>query len=93
MDAEKVNEAVERISAMEERLDKALTVISNLEKATCAYEEYQSEIKILEDYYTSRQWKEDLELDRLGMLPPELKRGVLSEDGIYNMLERNSELQ
>ena len=40
MDIEKINEAVERISAMEERLDKALTVISNLEKATCAYEEY-----------------------------------------------------
>jgi len=27
-----------------------------------------------------------------GKLPKRLKRGVLSEDGIYNMLERNKEI-
>ena len=93
MDAERVNEAVERISAMEERLDKALMLIGGLERAASAFEQYRSEIKILEEYYTSQQWKDDLELDRSGMLPPDLKRGVLSEDGIYNMLERAGEIQ
>ena len=34
----------------------------------------------------------DFELDEEGKLPADLKRGVLSEDGIYNLLERNSEL-
>ena len=29
----------------------------------------------------------DFEADEAGLLPPDLKRGVLSEDGIYNLLE------
>ena len=28
----------------------------------------------------------DFEADEAGLLPPDLKRGFLSEDGIYNLL-------
>ena len=52
----------------------------------------QSEIKRLEDYYSGQNWKDDFALDEEGMLPSDLMRGVLSEDGIYNLLERNKEL-
>ena len=38
-------------------------------------------------YYESRVWKHDFAADEAGLLPPDLKRGVLSEDGIYNALE------
>ena len=31
-------------------------------------------------------------MDEAGKFPEKLKRGVLSEDGIWNMLERNKEL-
>ena len=31
-------------------------------------------------------------MDEEGGFPKELKRGVLSEDGIWNLLERNKEL-
>ena len=31
-------------------------------------------------------------MDEAGEFPEKLKRGVLSEDGIWNMLERNKEL-
>ena len=31
-------------------------------------------------------------MDEEGRFPKELKRGVLSEDGIWNLLERNKEL-
>jgi len=34
----------------------------------------------------SGQWLADYELDEAGGLPPDLKRGVLSEDGLYNLL-------
>ena len=37
------------------------------------------------DYYES-DWKEDYLLDELGLLPSNLKRGILSEDGIYNFI-------
>ena len=43
-------------------------------------------LQILLQYYESGQWLQDYRLDELGYLPPELKRGVLSEDGVYNFL-------
>lgn len=41
----------------------------------------------LEAYYKSPEWKRDFADDEAGRLPKGLKRGVLSEDGIYNLLE------
>ncbi|MBR6344668.1 MAG: DUF4298 domain-containing protein [Lachnospiraceae bacterium] len=49
-------------------------------------------IQELEAYYGSDEWKQDLADDEAGRLPKGLKRGVLSEDGIYNLLERYREL-
>lgn len=43
-------------------------------------------IRMLEDYMDSGQWLRDYESDEQGLLPPDLKRGVLSEDGLYNLL-------
>ena len=35
----------------------------------------------------------DYELDESGLLPKELKRGVLSEDAVYDLLEEAEELE
>ncbi len=42
----------------------------------------------LSDYYGSPAWKRDFAADEAGRLPKDLKRGVLSQDGIYDLLER-----
>ena len=42
----------------------------------------------LEAYYTSAAWKQDFEADEAGLFPERLRRGVLSEDGIYNIIEQ-----
>ena len=52
----------------------------------------REKIRELETYYTSDLWKRDFADDEAGLLPRDLKRGVLSEDGIYNLLERYSDL-
>ena len=44
-------------------------------------------LKALSDYYSSSAWKRDYAADEAGLLPKDLKRGVLSEDGIYALLE------
>ena len=44
-------------------------------------------LKALSDYYGSDEWKRDYAADEAGLLPKDLKRGVLSEDGIYALLE------
>lgn len=51
----------------------------------------QSLISELEAYYTSDEWKRDFADDEKGLLPKKLPRGVLSEDGIYNLLEEYKE--
>ncbi len=80
------------IYAMESILDKANQKMDALEKKIAELEDFQTEIQKLEAYYTSQQWKDDLAIDEAGKFPEKLKRGVLSEDGIWNMLERNKEL-
>ena len=82
----------EHICEMENILDRATQKMDELERSMAAFEELQPEIKKLEAYYTSQQWKDDLAMDEAGFLPENLKRGVLSQDGIWNMLERNREL-
>ena len=38
-------------------------------------------------YYRSGQWLADYEADERGELPGGLRRGVLSQDGIWNLLD------
>ena len=45
----------------------------------------------LTSYYESGQWLQDFEADERGELPKNLKRGVLSEDGVYNLLSEFKE--
>ena len=53
----------------------------------------QKDLRTLEEYYGSPIWKEDFEADEAGLLPKDLKRGVLTEDGIDDVLEQNAELK
>ena len=78
---------IERITHMESLLDKSTEVIGRLEQALEDFAALQPDIAELEAYYTSPQWRKDFEADEAGKLPKDLKRGVLSEDGVWNMLE------
>ena len=84
--------APQHIYEMERILNKAVLKMDALEKSIADFEAFQVEIGRLEAYYTSDQWKEDFAADETGRYQKNLKRGVLSEDGIYNVLERNKEL-
>ena len=77
----------ERITHMENLLDKSTEVIHRLEQALEDFATLQPDIAELEAYYTSPQWRKDFEADEAGKLPKSLKRGVLSEDGLWNVLE------
>lgn len=85
--------AVKRIQEMEEILDHANKVINELKSKISELESIQPDIQKLEKYYTGKDWKADFKLDEEGKLPPDLKRGVLSEDAVYDLLELNRELR
>lgn len=50
------------------------------------------QIKQLTDYYQSTTWREDYEADNRGEIPTDIRRGVLSEDGLYNLLTDYDEI-
>ena len=83
----------ERITHYEGILDRAERTAEQLEEALDAFHGIGDELRALEAYYTGPDWLEDYEADEAGLLPPGLKRGVLSEDGIDHLLERVRELK
>lgn len=85
-------EQIERIKLMEQHLERASQVVGALSAALDAYEEIQPAIQELSAYYGSEEWRKDFDDDSQGLLPQDLKRGVLSEDGIWNLLENCREL-
>ena len=68
---------IRRIEQMEMLFDE---VSANSENAS-------DKIRILTEYYESGLWLSDYEADEKGLLPKDLKRGVLSQDGLYNLLQ------
>ena len=79
-------EQIERIRQMEQIFDRAETAVSALRKAMEAYRGLESELERLEAYYENGLWQRDFQDDEAGKIPAELKRGVLSEDGVWNLL-------
>jgi hypothetical protein len=77
---------------MEALLDDARAALDALNNALDGYEKVREEIDRLEAYYTGEDWRQDFEDDEEGRLPADLKRGVLSEDGIYDLLEDDREI-
>lgn len=78
---------------MEGRLVRASQAVMRLSAALDEYVEAQEDIRALEAYYGSDEWKRDFADDEGGRLPQDLKRGVLSEDAIWNLLEDNRDLR
>ena len=72
---------------MEQHLERASQAVMRLSAALDDYAEAQEAIRELSAYYGSDEWKQDFADDEQGRLPKDLKRGVLSEDGLWNLLE------
>ena len=82
---------IERIKWMEQRFNNALAAIKD--GSAVSLKAVKEDIAELSKYYGSELWKLDFAADEVGNLPPDLKRGVLSEDGIWNLLSDYCEIQ
>ncbi len=82
---------IERIEQMESILNRLREA---MDKANMAMDQLRAlgpQAIELDAYYGSPEWFEDLKADEKGLLPDGLKRGVLSEDGIYDVLNEYRE--
>ena len=70
---------IARIRHMEALLDTVLAHPHDISRIRPALEELNS-------YYFGGPWLSDYEADEQGLLPPDLKRGVLAQDTLYNLL-------
>ena len=82
---------IERIKWMEQRFNNALVAIKD--GSADSLKVIEKDVAELSKYYGSELWKRDFAADEAGNLPPDLKRGVLSEDGIWNLLSNYRDIQ
>ena len=78
-----MEKAVQRIRDMERTFDRVSAAHAAGEEMTPYFEA----IRELNAYMESGQWLGDYALDEAGLLPKDIKRGVLSQDALYNLLE------
>ena len=82
---------VERIKWMERRFNKALAAMKD--GSAASLKAIKEDVAELSKYYSSDLWKQDLAADEAGILPADIERGVLSEDGIWNLLSDYRDIQ
>ena len=83
---------IEKIQYMEQIMNRASEVMADFEKALENYTAVQVQLQELSEYYGSEEWFRDFDDDNAGKCPRNLRRGVLSEDAIYNLLSDNRRL-
>lgn len=84
--------AILRISEMEQLYDEVTDALCNAKEKLKSLP-VQRKIHTLSNYLSSGDWLHDLDLDTTDRLPRELKRGVLSQDGLYDLLCEISEVE
>lgn len=86
-------EAIDRIKKME----KCFEMLTKAEQDNPVFiiknEELKSALCMLIHYYENGQWLHDYELDEKGLLPKNLKRGILAQDTVYDFLERIKDIK
>ena len=84
----KVKRAISRIQQMERYLNQVLLALDTQPEMINRDAAIREAIQELVQYYDNGQWIQDYELDEQGLLPTELKRGVLAQDTLYDVLEQ-----
>lgn len=88
----KLETAIERIKTMEARFDRLLEAAEKDIASINTDPDLAKTLSVLIDYYVNGLWLSDFQLDEKGLLPKDLKRGILSEDGFYDLLTELSRI-
>lgn len=78
---------ISRVREMEARLNRIKDWLDGY-----VTQDIVEDVRLLSEYYQGPLWRSDFEADEAGGFPADLLRGVLSEDGIYNVLTEYEKL-
>ena len=84
---EKKETQITRIEDMERRLDVCAEATRSLSDALDAFAKALPALQALDQYYRGGDWLRDYAADEAGAFPPDLKRGVLSQDALGDLLD------
>ena len=84
---------IRRIAQMEAYLDELAAAQKEFSAALEKCAALQDKLQALTAYYEGPLWRQDFEDDEAGKLPRDLKRGVLSEDAVYDLLAEHERLR
>ena len=79
--------AEDRVRRMEELFDRLSEAVADGCTAAGAEDCLRETARILSEYLNGGEWLQDYERDEQGLFPSDLKRGVLSQDGLYDLLD------
>ena len=86
-----LEDRLQRVAAREADYDEARTAVTGLTEALDRYAAAREALKRLSAYSDSGDWLRDFEADEAGAFPAEMKRGVLAEDALYDLLSDDRE--
>ena len=86
-------EQIRRIAQMEAYLDEIAAAQAEFSAALEKYGALREQLAALTAYYESPLWMQDFTDDEAGKFPRGLKRGVLSEDAVYDVLAEHDWLR
>ena len=75
-----------RVERMEQYLDEVTTALAADGDAARADVSLREKLRALAEYQESGLWLRDYEADERGELPRDLKRGVLAQDTLHDLL-------
>ena len=82
----KIKFAISRITKMEKLFDDLKFSFEKSKEEFYKNKNLQRKLKALTNYYENGKWLKDYQIDEENLLPKNIKRGILSQDGIYNFL-------
>ncbi len=86
MDTYKEEAPIKRVARMEAVYDQSCQAVEALLQAAQTYLDRRAQLRELEEYYLGPVWMADFDRERAGEFPRDMKRGILTEDAIYDLL-------
>lgn len=86
LEQKELQKAIARIQQMEQYFDEVLHALDTNPEAIYEDADIQYMVQRLTEYMDGGLWLQDYECDEGGELPKDLKRGVLSQDALHNLL-------
>ena len=80
-----MEDVIERVRRMEQHFDMLQKAVAE-QPERIREDSCRRSLQALMQYYEGGQWQKDYGWDEAGMLPKDLKRGDLSQDGLCDLI-------